>query len=240
MVISFKSCGLFTVAMVTKIEKQVILMMFFSFILLMNVSAKSSDMFIDYLTEQIYQGCYEEDILLKQGFIYQETRGVKEDLVNINWPYSYPTLRRIIQLFGEIEPYDNYFDGCERQDGSSYTKGLNGCDILSCNGHKLDINNYEYFWDDVRVDVPREEFKTIYGDNIETYGDESPVTTGDESPVTTGDNSPITQEEKNVWVQLFLSKGTIVGAILGLLLKILYDVLKPLLKKKLSRKKKTK
>jgi len=67
-------------------------------------------------------------------------------------------------------------------------------------GNRLDINSYVYYWNDVKVDVPREEFKIASGNNsqiIETC-DYSPVTTGDKSPIATGDDSPISQKDWNI------------------------------------------
>ncbi len=91
-------------------------------------------------------------------------------------------------------------NGCDGQ-GYGMIVGKNGCEILICGEHVLDIDAYTYFWDKERVDVPREEFKTTYGSNspiVETYGDKSPVTTGDDSP--------IIQDEENILIQLFWSK----------------------------------
>ena len=88
-------------------------------------------------------------------------------------------------------------------------------------GNRLDINSYVYYWNDVKVDVPREEFKIASGNNsqiIETC-DYSPVTTGDKSPIATGDDSPISQKDWNIG----FAQGTIFGAILGITLKFLYD-----------------
>jgi hypothetical protein len=50
-----------------------------------------------------------------------------------------------------------------------------------------------------------------------TYGPNSSIieTQGMNSPVTTGLNSPINQQESNILVQLFWSKGTIGGVIIS-------------------------
>lgn len=208
-------------------------MLIFSILLVSIVSAKSSDLFIDHLTKTIQKDCNGKDIIIKEGFYFREPNN--ESVTLIEWSDdNYHLIRYILESFSNSEPYNQYFGGCGSK-GNAFTMSLNGCEILACDNHKLDINGYDYFWDEVRVDVPREEFKTTYGHNspiVETYGDKSPVTTGD--------NSPITQQERNIWIDLFLSKGTIAGAIIGFLLKILYDIIKQKLFSKKRKKKSSK
>jgi len=191
-------------------------------------SAKSSDLFVNYLGEIIFEDCSRNDINIKEGFI-----SLKSDIENSNKPlttiksgsYTLVNLTKIIQILGEREPFDQYFAGCGSNDNSGFSMGKNGCKILSCSGHTLDINQYEYFWDGERIDLPREEFTAIYGDNIETYGDESPVTTGDSSPIIQNNNGPVDLSNRNIWIQMFFSKGTIIGTLIGFLLKVLYDII---------------
>jgi len=209
----------------------IVLILIFSLLFLAtSISAKPSDLFINYLSSIIYKDCYGKDIQIKEGYIVREPS--KDPVTHIEWNEEAATtiIRRIIEFIGQYEPFNDYSIGCANKE-EGMMRGLDGCDILTCEGHKLDIDGYIYSWDDTRIDVPKEEFKTIYGDSIETYGDKSPVTTGD--------NSPINQEEKNIWIQLFWSKGTIAGAIIGFLLKVLYDFLKKKFykRKKLSSKK---
>ncbi len=207
-------------------RKHIFLVLIFSFLLVNGALAKSSDLFIDYLTDEVYSDCVGKDLNIKEPFIQNTLTNKSVTLVP--WPYDKSTLRRIIELLGNYEPWDFFQGTCENR-GVSIGGSKNGCSVLSCGDNKLDINQFTYFWNDERVDIPREEFTTVYGDNIETHGDESPVTTGD--------NSPINQNKENIWIQLFWSKGTIAGAILGFLLKILYDILK---KKYFSKKKRRK
>lgn len=189
-------------------------------------TASSDDLFINHLTDKIYEDCYGKDIQINQPYIINTATNESVDI--IKWPYGYQDLRRIVELFGEMEPFAFLAGTCENK--GVYISGIDGCRILTCETNKLDINQFTYFWNGVRISVPREEFKTTYGSN-------SPIveTHGDNSPVNTGDNSPITQQESNIWVDLFLSKGTIAGAILGFVLKILYDIWR----KKYSKRKKS-
>lgn len=188
-----------------------------SFALGTTTSAKSSDIFIDYLTDMIYEDCQGNDIQINQPYIINTKTNESVDV--ITWPYSYQDLRRIIELFGEMEPFAFYQGTCENKGVS--ISGADGCGILACQDNRLDINQYTYFWNGVRVAVPKEEFKTTFGPNspiVETYGDKSPVTTGD--------NSPVTQQENNIWIQLFWSKGTIGGVIVAAILNTIYILIR--------------
>jgi hypothetical protein len=188
-----------------------------SFILITTASTKSSDIFIDHLTNMIYEDCKGSDIKINKPYII--ITEINEPIVLIKWPYRYQDLRRIIELFGEIEPFAFFQGTCENKGVS--ISGADGCGILTCQDNRLDINQYTYFWNGVRVAVPKEEFKTTFGPNspiIETHGDKSPVTAGD--------YSPINQQENNILIQFFWSKGTIGGLIVAGLLNIIYILIK--------------
>jgi hypothetical protein len=215
-------------------KKLIILFIIFSLFTVNLVFAKSSDLFIEHLTNIVYDDCVGKDMDLKEPYI--KNTQTNEVVTSIPWPYDKLQIRRIIELLGVYEPYNQYYNGCAQQDGNYFSNGKNGCGIFKCEDNKLDINQYNYFWNDERVDVPREEYKTTYGSN-------SPIveTHGDNRLSTTGDNSPINQQENNIWIQLFLSKGTLAGAILGFIMKILYDIWKKKYnKRKKSYSKKTK
>ena len=213
--------------------KRIILgFMIFSFLLVPTVSSKSSELFIDHVTDMIYQDCQGKDIQLNHSYIINTQTNQPINL--LEWPYGYQNLRRIIELFGEMEPLAFLAGTCE--DKGVHISGRDGCGILTCENNKLDINQFTYFWNGIRISVPPEEFKTTYGANspiIETHGDESPVTTGD--------NSSIIQHEENIWIQLFWSKGTVGGILITVLItglsRIVYDFLtKKFLNKKKRRK----
>lgn len=143
--------------------------------------AKSSDLFIDHLSGIIYKDCQSQDIHIKDNFIFNTI--TNKTVTLIQWPYDYSALRRIIQLFGEGEPYDFYNQGA----GISIGGSRDGKGILKCGDYSLDINQYTYLWRGTRVDVPKEEFKTTFGNNspiVETHGENSPVTIGRNSPIT--------------------------------------------------------
>lgn len=182
--------------------------------------AKSSDLFINHLTNIIYEDCKGNDIYIKYILVNNQTFPV------LKWKYENESIKSILNVYGDLEPFQKYWGTCEDKAGT-FSIGPDGCGILTCQNNRLDINEYDYFWNGVRVDVPKEEFKTTYGAN-------SPIveTHGDKSPVTTGDNSPITQREDSIWVQLFWSKGTIGGLIIAGLLDICFILIKRYLRKR--------
>lgn len=124
--------------------------------------AKSSDIFIEHLSSIIYVDCQGKDLIIKEPFI-QNTH-TNETVTLVPWPYSYDTLWKIIEILGRSEPFDDYANGCdvkEQQEAvgersGGWLKGRDGCRILICGEHKLDIDDYAYFWDSVRIDVPKE------------------------------------------------------------------------------------
>lgn len=143
-------------------------------------NAKSSDLFIDHLSDIIFKDCQNQDLHIKNNFIFSTV--TNKTVTLISWPYDYSTLRKIIQLLGENEPFD--FIQATNSGSVTMTGNGNGIGILKCGEYNLDINQYTYFWRGTRVDVPKEEFKTTYGNNspiVETHGENSPVAIGGNS-----------------------------------------------------------
>lgn len=191
----------------------IILILFISF----PISAKSSDIFIDHLTNIIWDDCKEKDIHINQPCIINLENNQSIDV--IKWPYEKKDLRRIIEILGEIQHnFETFYGTCENK--PFRISGIDGCGILTCGNNRLDINGYNYFWNNIKVDVPKEEIKTIIGSNssiIETHGENSPVTTGP--------NSPVTQQTDSIWFQSLEPKSTIIGTIIGILLTKSLDLL---------------
>lgn len=188
-----------------------------------SISAKSSDIFIDYLTNMMWNDCQGNDIHINQPGVlsYIETN---QSVSLIEWPYDKNSLREIVRIFGEEQQiFTTIFGGtCENYNDSTRIGGINGCGILTCGDNRLDINGYNYFWNGIKVDVPQENlnFKTTYGPNssiIETHGENSHVTIGD--------NNPVIQQDDHIWIQLFWSKSTIAGMIIGILITKLLDLI---------------
>jgi hypothetical protein len=190
-------------------------------LLLPSISAKSSDVFIDYLTDMMWKNCQGNDIHINQPVLTYTATNQSVSL--IKWPYDRSTIREIVRIFGEEQQiFTTIFGGtCENYANSTRIGGINGCGILTSGNNRLDINGYNYFWNGIKVDVPLEilNLKTTYGPNssiIETHGEKSPVTTGP--------NSPINQQEDAIWVQLFLPKVTLAGMIIGAIITALFDL----------------
>jgi len=213
--------SLYEMQLLTTMKKLIIILcaIILSLLMVQTISAKSSDIFLDHLTNLMWEDCKGKDIHINQpAIIDSETN---KSIPLIIWPYNKSDIKDIIRIFGEEQPYfANILSGtCE--DKGPWVGGIDGCGILTCGNNSLDINGYNYFWNGIKVDVPKEEFKITSGNNspIIEAGDNSPVTTGDKSPITTGDNSPINLKEWNI----AFAQGTIFGTILGILLKFLYD-----------------
>lgn len=141
--------------------------------------SKPSNASIDYLTDIVYQDCQNKDLYIKDGFIVNTQ--TNKTVTLINWSYPDSFVRRIIELFGDHEPYDSYNKGVSISMGSQ-----NGEGILKCGSHSLDINQFTYFWDGVRVDLPKEEI-------LQTYGDNSPIVknNGENNKIAIGQNNQI-------------------------------------------------
>jgi hypothetical protein len=142
--------------------------------------SKPSDVSIDYLTNIVYQDCQNKDLHIKDGFIINTQ--TNKTVTLINWFYPYSTVRRIIELFGNLEPFD-------LENGEITISGNgNGIGILKCGSHSLDINQFTYFWDGVRVDLPKEEI-------MQTYGNNSPIVknNGENNKIAIGQNNQISE-----------------------------------------------
>jgi len=157
--------------------KKIILVFIMGIILINFVCANSSNLFIDYLTDKIYKDCYGHDLNIKEPFIQNTLTNSSVTL--ISWPYDKMTLRRVIELFGTYEPFNDYMNGCFSGDKSGMSVGKDGCNILNCSKNKLDINKYTYSWNNERIDVPREEFNTYNGDYVSASGEGSQACVGE-------------------------------------------------------------
>jgi len=206
--------------------KKLILILFFSLFIFNFVNAKSSDLFINHLSNIVFDDCRDKDITIKDNFIKNTL--TDKSVTLITWPYNQENIRRIIELFSEIEPFDNYFAGCN-SGKSGYFMGKDGCKILTCGDHWLDITNIDYSWDGIRVEVPREEFNNYYAQ-----------TSGDNSPATAGNNNEVLQKNTSWLINLFWSEGTIGGVILTILLSGAVWILKRMLYDKWKSKQKHK
>ena len=105
-----------------------VVVLIFSLVLVSSVNATSSEMFVNHISGIIYSDCVNENIEIKEPYI-QNTL-TKENVTLVEWPYEYIAVHRILEILGEYEPYNDYFDGCEVK-GSGYLMGKDGCEILN-------------------------------------------------------------------------------------------------------------
>jgi len=197
------------------------------------VQGKPDDVFINYVFEMIEKDCYGQDIQIKEGFI--KTTSTDEPVTLIYWDTNgHPFLYRVLEILSEKEPYDDYFNGCDtkrtrdengdRQEGM--THGLDGCNILTCGEHYLDINRYDYFWDSVRITLSREEYLTIMGDKVDISGSQNQYAKG----------RNISQYSTNTtWIWDW--RSGFIGGIIG---SVISGVLVALIMKKIEKKSKKK
>jgi hypothetical protein len=162
--------------------------------------SKPSDMFIDHLSDIVYNDCQNKDLYIKDGFIINTV--TNKTVTLINWPYPYSYIRRIIELFGNYEPFDL------QNGGITISGNGDGIGILKCGDHSLDINQFTYFWDGVRVDVPKEEIMQTYGNYspiIKNNGDNNKIAIGQNNQVseTHVNNSPVTNTSGSLSVTIF-------------------------------------
>jgi len=191
-----------------------------SLLLVPTISAKSSDVFIDYLTDLMWKDCKGNDIHINQPILIDTS--TNQSISLITWPnYDKESFRRMIELLDSC-PYMDYLGPCG---GPHVECGWDGCDILTCGNKNLTIDYDTYYWNGKKVDVPKEELLAIASGNNNTQvinkGDASSINIGDSNTANTGDNNSITHQN----LDISFAKGTILGAIIGILLKFLYDIL---------------
>lgn len=166
--------------------------------------------FIEHISRIICEDCEGADINIKKGFLTY--RDSNQEVTVLRWPYDDRQIDRIIELFVQGEPYNRYAFN-KKGSGVSMGASKTADKILTCKNHVLDINYDDYYWDGIKVELPRQNIDvdisaasggkaTLSGDIVELSGDARYAKTeGSSSPATVGDNSPITQN--NFFVKLF-------------------------------------
>jgi hypothetical protein len=114
----------------------------------------SSDLFIDYLATKIFSDCSGKNLIIKEPFIINTMTNETISLIP-SGSYDYGTVRLLVKLFGGLEPWD-FFQGTCQDKGVTIGGSRDGCGLLKCGENVLDVNQYTYFWNGVRVDVPKE------------------------------------------------------------------------------------
>lgn len=115
--------------------------------------AKPSQEIIEKRTDEIYQACKNEDLIIKKGILKNAT--TREKITEINWPWEKDKLFKIVELFGEREPYIDYKQ-CSSRTAFVYSDQIDGCEILKCGEHILDISDTKYLLDGVEISTPQD------------------------------------------------------------------------------------
>ena len=102
---------------------------------------------IDYMANIIYNDCKGQDIDASTlGLVYTDTN---VSIPIIYWPYDYSTIRRVVELIIEKEPYNLYVGGGSLK-------------LLNCSEKRLEVNFYTYKWKGERLDPFQYNINQIY------------------------------------------------------------------------------
>ncbi|HIH32358.1 TPA: hypothetical protein HA235_06660 [Candidatus Woesearchaeota archaeon] len=137
--------------MMTRFNKSILIFSLILILFFTPVSAISSDAFITYVSSIIYNDCQGKNFNVQEGFLFYTSNNQK--FTGLNWPYTYDVLKNVISNLDKYTPFNDHTAGC-RVAGITMSIGKDGCDILKCGNHTLDINKYDYLWDNVKIDVP--------------------------------------------------------------------------------------
>lgn len=190
-------------------------------------SAKSEDLFLEHLTDVMWEDCEGKDLHINQPgiLIYTTT---KENVTLIKWPeYDKEYLRNILKILDE-QPYRDYLG---RIGGGAFVdSGWDGNGILTCGNNRLDIDYDTYYWNGMKVAGHEKLFNIASGSNntqIINKGENNAAIVGNDNIANTGNGNTITQEH------LYLNFGT--GFAIGAILTQLANILIPCLRKKKKR-----
>lgn len=155
-----------------------ILFLISSFFFGKSATAKQSDDLINLLSQTIYTDCHGEKLILKDESLLDlrggmQLKTLKQDVFE---NYDIVIIKEIIEIFDSIGkfPYflvingektfvDNTISTISLQlaDGTSREIPFDGRSILRCGSHTLDINGTDYYWDNKKIELP----KNIYNQN---------------------------------------------------------------------------
>lgn len=137
-------------------------------------AAKDAE-FIEFLAKKVFDACQGSDIRLKDKLVKRTSTG--EFITEIRWPYSPQELSKFFEFISKEEPFDSYVENR----GGKVTQGVgkDGAGFLSCGGHVLDINKYDYYWDKIKIELPGQVFNLSPGSSYKkTEGNQSPIIEG--------------------------------------------------------------
>jgi len=187
-------------------------------------SAKSEDLFLEHLTDVMWEDCKGKDLHINQPGILKYTTTMENVTLIKGSEYDRDSLRVILNLLDQ-KHYRNYLGTIGG--GTFVGSGWDGYGILTCGNNRLDINYDTYYWNGMKVAVPENLFNIASGSNntqIINKGDNNAAIVGNDNIANTGNGNTITQEH------LYLNFGT--GFAIGAILTQLANILIPRLRKK--------
>ena len=199
-----------------------------------SVMSLSSQDKIDHISEIIFEDCQGNDILFNSNFAARAEAfrrlANKENASAINqepiyqklldWPYQVENIANQIVEIDKV-PWD------ELSRGFFMGGGISGDKFLVCGNNYLTISKDEYYWNNIKIDTPKEEFNSYYAQNL-----------ADNGVVIAGENNQVNQENKNILINLFWSQGTLGGAVLTIIFGGAVWVLKRMAYDKIRERKK--
>jgi hypothetical protein len=185
-------------------------------------SARSSEEFINQVTDMVCEDCQGKDIQLSQPMTFTSNdSSINYTTKSISWPYDRSFVKIIIEGIDKAQ-FSDIQGTCE--DKIEYTSGpgiLDGCGILKCGNYKLNVIGDSYYWNGTKIDfLKKEEMNNVASGNNNTQvinsGDKNAVNIGNNNIGNTGENSIITKQDLYLW----FSGGFAIGAILVELLNL--------------------
>ncbi len=205
-----------------------------------NVSALSSDDKINFISRVVFADCQEKNIEMNTNFaataialsrlmkrmnstnpspiLNSEPPINQEPMYQIilSWPYSLDEVKDQIKQADKI-PWSDLSNGLQ------IGQGLVGEKILICEENYLTISKDDYYWNNIKLEAPRNEFNSYYAQNL-----------ADNGIAVAGNNNQVIV--KPWYINLFWSQGTIGGAILTIIFGAIIWILKRLVYDKLKSK----
>jgi len=128
--------------------KKIILMVLILMVLFPTIQAKKSEDFIVYASNFIFEECKDSDINIKYG--------VSTTTGSINrFPkgeYNLVDVYNLLRIISNSEPYTTHFESNSGE--VSISGNQDGMNLLTCRDNKLDVNGLDYYWNDLRLEVP--------------------------------------------------------------------------------------
>lgn len=130
------------------------------------VYAKPSEEVIQNRIDKIYQICQGHDLIINENLVLVDS-STKNPITKISWTWEKDNLSNLINLVADNEPYKNYMsyrgkNDCGKGHASVSHDMIDGCQILKCGDHSLDISDTKYFLDGTEISNPQNVTNIAY------------------------------------------------------------------------------